>query len=123
MSAAKILLGEEYKNCHLAEVFDNNISFRLDLIMMPIFLDVHKVPFSEENLKELCKSPPDEFGVTHVNLFYNKESSVCFCLLSAPDLDAVEKHHKKVNIHCEWITEVTNIVNDAFKTAPSKTTV
>ena len=82
---------------------------------MPIFLDVHKVPFTEENLKELCKSPPDEFGVTHVNLFYNKESSVCFCLLSAPDLDSVEKHHKKVNIQCEWITEVTNIVNDTFK--------
>jgi hypothetical protein len=87
---------------------------------MPIFLDVHKVPFSEENLKELCKSPPDEFGVTHVNLFYNKESSVCFCLLNAPDLDAVEKHHKKVNIQCEWITEVTNIVNDAFKTDPAQ---
>lgn len=82
---------------------------------MPIFLDVHKVPFTEDNLRELCKSPPDEFGVTHVNLFYNKEASVCFCLLSAPDLDSVEKHHKKVNIQCEWITEVTNIVNDAFK--------
>jgi hypothetical protein len=50
-----------------------------------------------------------------VNLFYNKEASVCFCLLNAPSLEAVEKHHKKVNIQCEWITEVTNIVNDAFK--------
>ena len=83
--------------------------------LLPIFLDVHKVPFTEDNLRELCKSPPDEFGVTHVNLFYNKEASVCFCLLHAPSLDAVEKHHKKVNIQCEWITEVTNIVNDAFK--------
>jgi hypothetical protein len=27
----------------------------------------------------------------------------------------VERHHKKVNIQCEWITEVTNIVNEAFK--------
>jgi len=55
-----------------------------------------------------------------VNLFYNKEASVCFCLLHAPDLDAVEKHHKKVNIQCEWITEVTNIVNDAFKMNQAK---
>jgi hypothetical protein len=49
-----------------------------------------------------------------VNLFYNKEASVCFCLLNAPDMDAVQKHHKKVNIQCEWITEVTNIVNEKF---------
>lgn len=74
---------------------------------MPIFLDVHKVPFSESNLKELCRSPKDEFGVSHVNLFYNKESKICFCLLEGPDIDAIEKHHSKVNIKCEWITEVT----------------
>ncbi|MDQ3868843.1 MAG: DUF4242 domain-containing protein [Thermoproteota archaeon] len=74
---------------------------------MPIFLDVHKVPFSEENLKELCGSPRDEFGVRHVNLFYNKEANVCFCLLDAPNQDAVEKHHTKADVKCEWITEVT----------------
>ena len=78
------------------------------------------MPFSEDNLKELCKSPPDEFGVTHVNLLYNKESRVCFCLLQAPDIDAVEKHHKKADIQCEWITEVTNIVNEAFKMNQAK---
>jgi Protein of unknown function (DUF4242) len=82
---------------------------------MPTFLDVHKVPFSEDNLRELCQSPADEFGVSHVNLFYNKESSVCFCLLNAPNLEAVERHHKKANIECEWITEVTNIVNEGLK--------
>jgi hypothetical protein len=57
---------------------------------MPVFLDVHKVPFSEANLKELCASPTDEFGVRHVNILYN-----------------IEKHHAKVNIKCEWITEVS----------------
>jgi hypothetical protein len=82
--------------------------------LVPVFLDVHKVPFTEDNLRELCKSPVDEFGVTHVNLLYNKEAGVCFCLLHAPSMEAVEKHHKKVSIDCEWITEVTNIVNDAF---------
>ena len=51
-----------------------------------------------------------------MSLLYNKESNVCFCLLHAPDLEAVEKHHKKVNIQCEWITEVTNVTNDKFKT-------
>jgi len=73
---------------------------------MAIYLDVHKVPFSEENLKELCKSPIDEFGVTHINLFYNTESRVCFCLLEAPNKQMVEDHHSKANIKCEWISEV-----------------
>ena len=74
---------------------------------MPIFLDVHKVPFKEENLRELVDAPMDEYGVSHVNLFYNKDAGVCFCLLDAPDTEAVIKHHDKVNIECEWITEVT----------------
>jgi Protein of unknown function (DUF4242) len=76
---------------------------------LPVFLDVHKVPFTESHLKELCNSPdlnPDEFGVSHVNLFYNKESKVCFCLLDAPDVTAVENHHDKAGVKCEWITEV-----------------
>jgi hypothetical protein len=74
---------------------------------MPVFLDVHKVPFKEENLRELVGAPRDEYGVSHVNLFYNREAGVCFCLLDAPDTEAVIKHHDKVNIACEWITEVT----------------
>ena len=57
--------------------------------------------------KKLVKAPIDEYGVTHVNLFYNMEAGVCFCLLSAPDKEAVIKHHDKVNIECEWITEVS----------------
>ena len=74
---------------------------------MPVFLDVHKVPFGEDQLKELCMAPRDEFGVSHVNLFYNKDAGVCFCLLEGPDVDSIEKHHAKVNIKCEWITEVS----------------
>jgi hypothetical protein len=35
--------------------------------------------------KELCSLPRDEFGVSHVNLFYNKDADVCFYLLDAPD--------------------------------------
>lgn len=80
---------------------------RRNYFIMPVFLDVHKVPFSEANLKELCASPTDEFGVRHVNILYNKDARICFCLLEGPDIDAIEKHHAKVNIKCEWITEVS----------------
>ena len=74
---------------------------------MPIYLDVHNVPLKEDQLKELVHSPRDEFGVSHVNLFYNHDANVCFCLLDAPDEEAVLKHHNKVGISCEWITRVT----------------
>ena len=87
---------------------------------MPIFLDVHKVPFSEDNIKELVDSPMDEFGVTHVNLLYNKEVNVCFCLLDAPDKVAVEKHHDKAGIKCEWITEVAMAKLYSRKIPPPK---
>lgn len=58
-------------------------------------------------------SKNDEFGVRHVNLMYNKENGVCFCLLDAPDHEAVVKHHDKVNIQCEWIVEV-DLAKDHF---------
>jgi hypothetical protein len=51
-------------------------------------------------------SPKDEFGVTHVNILFNPEADRVFCILDAPDKDAVEKHHQKAGIAPEWITEV-----------------
>lgn len=74
-----------------------------------------KLPFKGEHLKELVDLPIDEFGVRHVNLMYNKENGVCFCLLDAPDHEAVVKHHDKVNIQCEWIVEV-DLAKDNFST-------
>lgn len=73
---------------------------------MPVFLDVHGVPLSEQELKKMCLLPRDEFGVSHVNLLYNKDANVTFCLLDAPDKESVEKHHAKANIKCKWIIEV-----------------
>jgi hypothetical protein len=29
-----------------------------------------------------------------------------FCLVDAPDRSAVEDHHAKFGMHCEWITQV-----------------
>jgi hypothetical protein len=58
-----------------------------------------------EKLKHVQNSPRDEFGVTHENLIYNKEDKL-FCLLDVPDKEAVEKHHHKLGISCDWIMEV-----------------
>ena len=82
---------------------------------MPIFLDVHKLPFKEDHLKELVNSPIDEFGVKHINLIYNDKNDVCFCVLDAPDHESVVKHHDKVNIQCEWIMEVNLATHNSVK--------
>jgi hypothetical protein len=39
-------------------------------------------------------------------MLYNKEEDRWFCLLDAPSKEAVEMHHQKAGITCEWIKEV-----------------
>jgi hypothetical protein len=74
---------------------------------MPRYFDVHPLGnFSEATLKKLQTEPKDEFGVTHVNLIYSKEKDKFFCLLDAPNKEAVEKHHHKAGIKCDWVMEV-----------------
>ena len=71
------------------------------------FLDVHSLKgFEEETLRKLQQSPKDEFGITHINMMYNKEEDKFFCLLDAPNREAVENHHNKHGVKCEWVTEV-----------------
>ena len=58
---------------------------------MPKFLDVHPLKgFEEETLKKLQTSPVDEFGIKHVNIMYNQQEDRFYCLLDAPDKQAVE---------------------------------
>lgn len=74
---------------------------------MPRFLDSHSVgELTDKTLKKLQNAPKDEFGVTHVNIMYNKAENKAFCLLDAPSREAVKKHHEKAGIKCDWITEV-----------------
>ncbi|MFB5599904.1 MAG: nickel-binding protein [Nitrososphaeraceae archaeon] len=76
---------------------------------MPIFLDVHKIPQLDMTIEEIVNQPKDEFGVSHINIFLNKEADLFYCLLEAPTKEAIEKHHFKINIKCDWITEVTKV--------------
>ena len=95
---------------HLYEFTSERLKNQLDFISeigLPKFLDVHSFhSLGESTVTELQKSPPDEFGVRHLNILYNREADLCFCLLEAPDREAVEKHHEKINLKCNWITEV-----------------
>jgi hypothetical protein len=52
------------------------------------------------------KKHKDEFGVKIVNVFYDIDSGMVFCLLDAPDRYAVEKHHSKFGVKCDRIIPV-----------------
>lgn len=74
---------------------------------MPKFLDAHRMGnLTEEQLKQAQNAPSDEFGIKHENVLYNKDENKLYCLLDAPNKEAVEKHHQKLGLKCDWITEV-----------------
>jgi hypothetical protein len=73
---------------------------------MPRFIDTHTIGgMDEATLEQLQKSPKDEFGVTHVNIMYNKAENKTFCLLDEPNKETVEKHHAKAGLKSDWIEE------------------
>ena len=47
---------------------------------MPVFLDVHTMPsLDNEKVEELIGSK-DEFDVTHINILFNRDVNLCYCL-------------------------------------------
>ena len=64
------------------------------------------ISFAQSSRSRTMCLPRDEFGVAHVDLLFNKDANVCFCVLDAPDEEAVKKHHEKANVKCEWILQV-----------------
>jgi hypothetical protein len=74
---------------------------------MPAFIDFHSIGrYTEDDLKKSQKEPRDEFGVKVLNTSYDTHSGIMFCLLDAPDGYAVEKHHSKFGLTCDWIVPV-----------------
>jgi hypothetical protein len=77
---------------------------------MPTYLDTHELGnVNEEQIKQALNEPKDELGIKHKEVFYNKEENKAFCIIDAPSKDAVEKHHEKFGVKCNWITEVKTL--------------
>jgi hypothetical protein len=51
----------------------------------------------------------DEFGVRQVELFHNADGKV-YCLLDAPDAEAVRSHHAALGVPCGDVHEVSGIL-------------
>jgi Protein of unknown function (DUF4242) len=50
----------------------------------------------------------DEFGVRQIELYHNAQGNV-YCLLEAPDEDAVRKHHAALGVGCGDVHRVDGI--------------
>ncbi len=74
---------------------------------MPKYMDAHPMkPLTSKVLKSLQSAPKDEFGIVHHDILYNEKDNKVYCVLEAPNMDAVSKHHAKAGLKCDWIHEV-----------------
>jgi hypothetical protein len=81
---------------------------------MPTYMDFHddlKLPDDavRQITKETAEGKFDEFGVRQVELFHNPEGKV-YCLLEAPDEDAVRRHHAALGVPCGEVHEVKSLL-------------
>ena len=80
---------------------------------MPKFLDSHDLKGAKpETLRKLQNEPKDEFGVIHLNIIFSEDEDKCYCLLEAPDKEAIKKHHEKAGYKCDYILEVNSTGDD-----------
>jgi hypothetical protein len=81
---------------------------------MPTFMDYHddlKLP--ADAIKEIGQGArdgaKDEFGVRQIELYHNPEGKV-YCLLEAPDEEAVRKHHAALDVPCGDVHRVESLM-------------
>jgi Protein of unknown function (DUF4242) len=80
---------------------------------MPLFMDFHddlKLP--REGIAQIAEDAhahrADRFGVRQVELYHNADGKV-YCLLEAPDAEAVRKHHAALGVDCGPVHQVDGI--------------
>ena len=81
---------------------------------MPTFMDFHDdlklPPEAIESIGQGAKNnEKDEFGVRQIELYHNADGKV-YCLLEAPDADAVRKHHAALDVPCGDVHEVNQLL-------------
>jgi hypothetical protein len=77
-------------------------------------MDFHpdlKLPNSaiEQIAADTREKRADEFGVRQVELYHNSDGQV-YCLLEAPDAEAVRKHHAAIGVDCGEVHEVAGLL-------------
>jgi hypothetical protein len=77
------------------------------------FMDFHEhLPLSGEGIAQIGDDArnerADQFGVRQVELYHNADGQV-YCLLEAPDEEAVRKHHAALGVDCGPVHRVDGI--------------
>lgn len=79
---------------------------------MPRYIDQHKMgSITPEMLRKMQNEPRDEFGVLHHEIFFNKEDDKIWCVVDAPDKEAVRKHHEKAGVKVDWVHEIESTLD------------
>jgi hypothetical protein len=81
---------------------------------VPRFMDFHddlKLPGEaiEQIAQETKDGKADQFGVRQIELFHNADGKV-YCLLEAPDAEAVRHHHEAIGVSCGEVHEVAGLL-------------
>jgi hypothetical protein len=80
---------------------------------MPQFMDFHEnLKLPQEAIEDIAAGAQagtkDQFGVRQVELYHNSDGKV-YCLLDAPDAQAVRDHHAALGVDCGEVHPVTGI--------------
>jgi hypothetical protein len=77
-------------------------------------MDYHddlKLP--DEAIRQITQETKDEkadqFGVRQIELFHNPDGKV-YCLLEAPDAEAVRSHHAALGLSCGQVHQVSRLL-------------
>ena len=81
---------------------------------MARFMDYHddlRLPREvvDQLRQETKDGKTDQFGVRQVELFHNEEGKV-YCLLEAPDAEAVRQHHAALGVDCGDVHQVSGLL-------------
>ena len=81
---------------------------------MATFMDYHSdLKLPESAISDLTESTRahayDEFGVRQIELYHNADGNV-YCLLEAPDAEAVRQHHAALGVPCGEVHEVQSLL-------------
>lgn len=76
---------------------------------MPTYMDHHddlKLPAEAVAQIAAGRHEADVFGVRQIDLFHNPDGTV-YCLLDAPDEQAVRDHHAALDVPCGEVHQVS----------------
>lgn len=80
---------------------------------MARFMDFHEdLKLPDEAIAQIAEDTrhgrADQFGVRQIELYHNRDGKV-YCLLEAPDEEAVRQHHAALGVPCGDVHQVDGL--------------